>query len=50
MASHELWGGNVHREGGAGKYLFRDVNRMNLKLIALRTFRNGKVSLTCMPA
>jgi dihydrofolate reductase len=34
---------------GAGKYLFRDVNRMNLKLLGIRTFRNGKVFLKYKP-
>jgi dihydrofolate reductase len=34
---------------GAGKYLFRDMNRMNLKLIETRTFRNGGVFLRYAP-
>jgi len=35
---------------GAGKYLFKNVNRMNLKLFETRTFRNGKVFLKYRPA
>lgn len=35
---------------GAGKYLFKDVKRMNLDLINTRTFRNGRVLLTYKPA
>ncbi len=35
---------------GAGKYLFKDVRRMNLKLIESRRFRNGKVFLKYRPA
>jgi dihydrofolate reductase len=35
---------------GAGKYLFKDVNRMNLKLVETRAFRNGKVFLKYRPA
>jgi dihydrofolate reductase len=34
---------------GAGKYLFRDIKRMNLKLLHTRTFRNGRVFLTYRP-
>ena len=34
---------------GEGKYLFRDVNRMNFKLLEARTFRNGKVFLRYAP-
>jgi dihydrofolate reductase len=34
---------------GAGKYLFKDVNRINLKRIETRTFRNGKVFLRYVP-
>ena len=34
---------------GAGRYLFRDVNRMNLKLLEERTFRNGRVFLRYKP-
>ena len=34
---------------GAGKYLFRDVDRMNLKLLEARAFRNGKVFLRYRP-
>jgi len=34
---------------GAGRYLFRDVRRMNLKLLESRTFRNGKVFLKYGP-
>ena len=34
---------------GAGKYLFKDVNRMNLALLGSRTFRNGKVFLRYRP-
>jgi dihydrofolate reductase len=34
---------------GAGKYLFRDVNRMNLKLLETRPFRNGRVYLSYAP-
>jgi len=34
---------------GAGKYLFRDVNRMNLKLIETKPFRNGRVFLRYRP-
>jgi hypothetical protein len=34
---------------GAGRYLFRDVNRMNLKLLGSRTFRNGRVFLRYAP-
>ena len=30
---------------GSGKYLFRDVNRMNLMLLEERTFGNGRVFL-----
>ncbi|HVN65381.1 MAG TPA: dihydrofolate reductase family protein [Methanomicrobiales archaeon] len=30
---------------GEGKYLFRDVGRLNLKLVENRTFRNGRVFL-----
>jgi dihydrofolate reductase len=35
---------------GAGKYLFKDVRRMNLTLLDSRTFRNGKVFLRYRPA
>jgi dihydrofolate reductase len=35
---------------GAGKYLFRDVNRMNLELLETKTFRNGRVFLRYRPA
>ncbi|HTY53498.1 MAG TPA: dihydrofolate reductase family protein [Methanomicrobiales archaeon] len=35
---------------GAGKYLFRDVDRMNLELLETRPFRNGKVFLRYRPA
>ena len=34
---------------GAGKRLFNDVRRMNLHLLAIRTFRNGKVFLRYKP-
>jgi dihydrofolate reductase len=34
---------------GTGKYLFRDFYRMNLKLLEIRTFRNGKVFLKYKP-
>ena len=34
---------------GAGKYLFRDVNRTNLKLLESRVFRNGRVFLRYKP-
>jgi dihydrofolate reductase len=34
---------------GAGKYLFKDVNRMNLKLVESHAFRNGKVFLKYRP-
>jgi dihydrofolate reductase len=34
---------------GTGKYLFRDVNRMNLKLIDTRAFGSGKVLLRYRP-
>ena len=34
---------------GAGRYLFEDVNRMNLKLLETRTFRNGRVYLRYRP-
>jgi dihydrofolate reductase len=34
---------------GAGKYLFRDVNRMNLELLEMRPFRNGRVFLRYRP-
>jgi dihydrofolate reductase len=34
---------------GTGKYLFKDVNRMNLKLLKTRTFRNGRVFLRYEP-
>ena len=35
---------------GAGKYLFKDVNRMNLKLVESHALRNGKVFLRYRPA
>jgi dihydrofolate reductase len=35
---------------GAGKYLFQDVKRMNLKLIGSRAFGSGKVYLKYRPA
>jgi hypothetical protein len=35
---------------GAGKYVFRNVNRMYLDLLGTRTFRNGRVLLTYRPA
>lgn len=35
---------------GAGKYLFKDVKKMNLKLVDTRTFKNGIVLLTYRPA
>ena len=35
---------------GAGRYLFGDVRRMNLKLLESRTFKNGKVFLRYAPA
>jgi dihydrofolate reductase len=35
---------------GAGKYLFKDVKKMNLKLLEERTFRSGKVFLRYKPA
>jgi len=36
---------------GAGKYLFKDVNRMNLNLVGLREFtKSGRVLLTYRPA
>jgi dihydrofolate reductase len=34
---------------GAGKYLFRGVNRTRLKLLDIRTFRSGKVFITYGP-
>jgi dihydrofolate reductase len=34
---------------GAGKYLFKDVNRMNLKLLEERTFGNGRIFLRYRP-
>ena len=34
---------------GAGKYLFKDVNRTNLELLEARPFRNGKVLLRYAP-
>jgi dihydrofolate reductase len=34
---------------GAGKYLFKDVKKMNLKLLEERTFRSGKVFLKYKP-
>ncbi len=34
---------------GAGKRLFNDVKMMNLHLLAIRTFRNGKVFLRYKP-
>ena len=34
---------------GSGKYLFRDVNRMNLRLLEERTFGNGRVFLRYAP-
>jgi dihydrofolate reductase len=34
---------------GTGKYLFRDVNRMSLNLLDMRTFRSGKVFLRYGP-
>jgi dihydrofolate reductase len=34
---------------GAGKYLFKDVNRMNLELLETRPFRNGRVFLRYRP-
>jgi dihydrofolate reductase len=34
---------------GTGKYLFRDVNRINLKLLEARPFRNGRVFLRYRP-
>jgi dihydrofolate reductase len=35
---------------GSGKYLFRDVNRKNLKLLETRAFGSGKVFLRYAPA
>jgi dihydrofolate reductase len=35
---------------GAGKYLFKDVRRMNLSLLDSRTFSNGKIFLRYRPA
>ena len=35
---------------GAGKYLFKDVARMNLKLLETRAFTSGKVFLRYRPA
>jgi dihydrofolate reductase len=35
---------------GAGKYLFKDVERMNLRLLETRPFKNGKVFLRYAPA
>jgi dihydrofolate reductase len=35
---------------GTGKYLFRDVKRMNLKLLETRAFGSGKVFLKYRPA
>lgn len=34
---------------GAGKYLFKDVKKMNLKLLDTRTFKSGNVLLTYRP-
>jgi dihydrofolate reductase len=34
---------------GAGKYLFRDVHRMNLELLDSLTFRNGKIFFRYRP-
>ena len=34
---------------GAGKYLFSNVKKINLNLLAIRTFRNGKVFLRYRP-
>jgi len=34
---------------GTGKYLFEGVDRMNLKLLESRTFRNGRVFLKYQP-
>ncbi len=34
---------------GAGKHLFSDVRTMDLKLLAIRTFRNGRVFLRYKP-
>jgi dihydrofolate reductase len=34
---------------GAGKYLFKEVNQMNLKLLDIRTFRSGKIFLRYRP-
>jgi len=34
---------------GSGKYLLKDVKRMNLKLLDTRTFRNGNVLLYYQP-
>jgi len=33
---------------GAGKYLFKDVKKMNLKLLGARAFKNGIVLLKYM--
>jgi dihydrofolate reductase len=35
---------------GAGKYLFKDVKKMNLKLLEERTFRSGRIFLRYEPA
>jgi dihydrofolate reductase len=34
---------------GTGKYLFRDVNRINLECLGIETFRNGRVLLRYRP-
>jgi dihydrofolate reductase len=34
---------------GTGKYLFKDVKRLNLELIGTKVFRNGRVLLTYRP-
>ncbi len=34
---------------GAGKYLFKDVKKMNLKLLEARAFKNGIVLLKYRP-
>ena len=35
---------------GSGKYLFKDVKKMNLKLLSTRTFKSGNILLTYRPA
>lgn len=35
---------------GVGKSLFKDVKKMNLKLLEAKTFKNGIVLLTYRPA